>query len=188
MKRIYLGGKRGKGKYTLVDDDVYYDIMEKDLSVTDDSKGYPCISENRSNTLLHKYIIKNGLSPEKDIDHINNNTLDNRRENLRPCSRKENIYNRRGMSNSKYSKFKGVRDSNKTKYRANIRVNKDGKIIEKYSKPVSNEIDAAIAYNKMAIELQGEYARINTVPVPGTIGVKEAEQKYGKYIGDDKNV
>ena len=41
----------------------------------------------------------------RDTDHINGNKLDNRRENLRICSRGENIHNAKRIN---YSGFKGI--------------------------------------------------------------------------------
>lgn len=42
---------------------------------------------------MHKYL----MAPKKgqEIDHINHNTLDNRRSNLRICTRSENLKNRK---------------------------------------------------------------------------------------------
>lgn len=185
MKRIYLDGEKGKGKYTIVDDDVYRNIMNMDVGLTIDDAGYPMISIKREKMALHNFIIGRENVPKgKQVDHNNGDTLDNRRDNLRVCTISQNIHNRRGMP-SKYSEFKGVCEGSKNTCRARIRINENGKS-RKISKSFKNEIDAAVGYNKMAIKIQGEYWRINTVPVPGTIGVKEAEQKFGKYIGDDE--
>jgi hypothetical protein len=59
----------------------------------------------RETTLLHRFIINapNGI----EVDHINLNTLDNRKCNLRLCSHRENTYNR-PMQRINKSGFKGV--------------------------------------------------------------------------------
>jgi HNH endonuclease len=54
---------------------------------------------------MHRLIMK---SPqEMEVDHVNGNGLDNRRENLRIVTRAENLRNRKTFKNSK-SGFKGV--------------------------------------------------------------------------------
>ncbi len=44
-------------------------------------------------TRLHRLIVS--CPPGMDVDHINGNRLDNRKENLRVCSRSENLYNKK---------------------------------------------------------------------------------------------
>ena len=186
MKRIYLKGKHGDGKYVLVDDDIYYELMERDIAACLNSKGYVVIKIKGKTVPLHKFVVGEENIPKgKQVDHMNDSTLDNTLSNLRVCTAAQNIHNRRPLP-SKFSAFKGVRSSKGTRCRANIRATVDGKTT-KISKSFSNEIDAATCYNRMAIKLHGKYGRINTIPVPGTISVEECERKYGKYIGDDNN-
>ena len=103
---------------------------------------------------LHRFLIPS--CPEGYVvDHINRNRLDNRRQNLRVITAKQNSFNRKKPSNSKNT-FKGVRKTGKT-YKAVI--SKDG---ETYSiKDCKTERDAAMAYDAMAEELFGEYAGKN---------------------------
>lgn len=92
------------------------------------------------------------------VDHINGNTLDNRRENLRVCTNAQNLTNtRKKTSNTKY---KGVhRQKGRTNYMAVI--GHGGKCI--YLGTFETEELAAQAYNDKAIELHGEYASLNEV-------------------------
>jgi hypothetical protein len=51
--------------------------------------------------LMHRLIM--GTPKDQDIDHINRNGLDNKKLNLRNCSRSENLCNRRHFGKSKYT-------------------------------------------------------------------------------------
>jgi len=92
-----------------------------------------------------------------DVDHINKNTLDNSKANMRVCSRSENGRNR-GKQIDNTSGYKGV-DSKNGKWRA--RIGHLGK--KKFLGFFDNILDAAAAYDKAAIELHGSYARHNGV-------------------------
>lgn len=193
MKRIYLSGKRAKGKYTIMDDDIYERLMREDRTLYPTSDGYPRTYMNEKHITLHRLVIGVENIPKgKQVDHINDNRLDNRRTNLRVCTDNENRRNRkspkRSNSNSEmHSDFKGVNKHSKDVYRATLSVKEEDGKTHYYAKSFNNEIDAALFYNRMVMDKQGEYGRINTVPVPGTVGIKEAEQKFGKYIGGNNN-
>lgn len=93
------------------------------------------------------------------VDHINGNSLDNRKSNLRICKQKQNVWNRKSVKGSA-SKYKGVDwYAASGSWRAYIKI--DGK--QKHLGCYKNEDDAARAYNKAAIEYHGEYARLNPV-------------------------
>jgi len=192
MRRIYLAGKKGKGKYTVVDDDAYERIMEVDSNVSIPNY-HPIFHHDGKVKLLHRFIVGEENIPKgKHIDHINDNTLDNRRENLRICTRSENMKNRKRSRHSdkdakSHSEFKGVSKTKSGKFLSNLTCTDENGEYYRNSKLFDNELDAALYYNDMAREKHGSFGRINTVPVPGDIGIKEADQKYGKYIGDDNN-
>ena len=94
-----------------------------------------------------------------DVDHINGNTLDYRRENLRICSQADNNKNvcRRRDNRSGY---RGVY-WNKEKRRWCSLISCDG--IRIYLGAFDDVKDAARAYNAAAIEHHGEFARLNDV-------------------------
>ncbi len=104
---------------------------------------------------LHRLIV--GAAPGLEVDHINGDALDNRRSNLRVCTRAENARNlakRPGGS----SRFKGVSRAKADRvWRAFIRV--DGRQISLVSFRVERE--AARAYDDAAIREFGEFARTN---------------------------
>lgn len=88
------------------------------------------------------------------VDHINRDRLDNRLENLRLCTAKENSYNTTKPRNSK-NKYKGVRKQGKTgKWIASA--NKDGQRFE--IKDIATQKEAAKMYDMMAEDLFGHFA------------------------------
>jgi len=104
-------------------------------------------------------------------DHINHVGLDNRKENLRFVTRAQNGQNSRSSKNSR-SAYKGVNRAEQNafkKWRAKLK--HKGKEI--HIGHYACEHEAALAWNKKALELWGEYACLNEVPE----GNKEKERK-----------
>jgi hypothetical protein len=110
-----------------------------------------CTYKDKS-ILLHRVINK---TPEGLFtDHINMNKLDNRKENLRTCTKGENSMNRVKQAGNYSSKYKGVcwcKRHNKWK----VRVKYKGKV---YSLGYhTDEKVAAEVYNNKAKELFGDF-------------------------------
>ena len=147
--------KLTQNKYTIVDDKDY-----KKLSIYKwfCKNGYAARTINLGNgkfktIWMHRIIIK---TPEgKETDHKNLDRLDNRRVNLRICTKTENLRNVFKRANNK-SGFKGVHQVGK-KWRAYIRVNSIAKHIGMFE----TKLKAAEAYNNVAKKYFGEYALIN---------------------------
>lgn len=93
------------------------------------------------------------------VDHINNNTLDNRKGNLRICSNGVNIQ-RAGLFKSNTSGYRGAYYIKRLGLWA-ARIKKDG--VQYSLKYHKTKEDAARAYNKKALELFGEHACLNTI-------------------------
>lgn len=94
-----------------------------------------------------------------DVDHINGDGLDNRRNNLRLASRTQNNANRR-RSVTAASVYKGVHWDKITKrWRAQI-VCRDRKY---HLGRFDHEDDAGRAYNAAATRLFGAFARLNEI-------------------------
>jgi len=76
-------------------------------------------------TMLHRFIIGEENIPEgMQVDHINRNTLDNRKCNLRVVTPHENMMNRRITSRSKNGGFNVYYRPSKNKYEASFSFNK----------------------------------------------------------------
>lgn len=91
----------------------------------------------------------------KNIDHVDGNGLNNQRNNLRYANASQNAMNKRAKLNGT-SIYKGVSRC-KDKWQAQIKKNYKNYKIGVYA----DEKTAALAYNAKAIEMFGEYARIN---------------------------
>ena len=91
---------------------------------------------------MHKLLFPN-LSQGLVIDHINRNRLDNRIENLRICTRKQNSYN---TSKRNKDNYKGVYKQTNNLWTA--KASKDGKIYE--IKDIGDEKQAAQVYDMIA--------------------------------------
>ena len=113
-----------------------------------------------------------GPIPEgKDIDHVNGNKSDNRIENLRVASRSQNMANcvsRKGST----SKYIGVSWSTREK-RWVAQITKDYKTYGIGT--FESEIDAATAYDTRAIEIHGEYARLNFPKASNEVQQREVD-------------
>lgn len=108
---------------------------------------------------LHRVIMD--APPGVEVDHINGDGLDNRRCNLRLCTRAENGRNLKPRGGS--SKYKGV-DWHKRARKWRVLIMVEGKRI--YLGLFDNEVEAARAYDRAARDLHGEFARLN-FPGPG---------------------
>lgn len=103
---------------------------------------------------LHREIMS--CPKDQTVDHINGNTLDNRKENLRICSFKENSFNR-ARHGKNTSGYKGVSTTRQGTYRAYCYIQK--KQIHLGIFP--SAIRAAQAYDTAAIKHYGEFACTN---------------------------
>lgn len=111
--------------------------------------------KKKYNTSLHWFVLGyTSRIPGKVIDHINGNTLDNRKSNLRVCTSKENSRN----SRLKEKGYKGVDfRKDRKKWRTTIRVEGKKIALGHYE----SLIEAALAYDKAAKKYFGVFARLN---------------------------
>lgn len=142
-----------QGKQTIVDDEDYESVSQWSWHY---NGGYAvrCPVKGHKRTFLHRFIMN---TPDgKETDHINGDKLDNRKENLRICNVSQNAANRKVQNNN--SGYKGVH-YRRNKWEAHIKIN--GKLIDLGRHPTPE--DAALAYNKKATEIFGEFAKLNEV-------------------------
>lgn len=113
-------------------------------------------------TRLHELIL--GYKPGFEIDHINGNGLDCRRENLRFATKSQNRGNAR-MRQGKEVWFKGVSVGCHGGFRARIRVDRREISLGVYT----TAVEAAHAYDNAARRYFGEFAALN-FPLDGERG------------------
>lgn len=134
-----------KGLYeSIIDDKPLFDKRFKRISVS-----------------MHRMVM--GLCSDNplEVDHINHDTLDNRKQNLRIVTRQQNAMNSRPNKGSS-SKYKGVSwVKSYGRWRSGIRVKDKLK-----TKCFAIEKDAARYYDSLAREYHGEYAWLNTEHFP----------------------
>lgn len=153
-----------QGYETIIDDNDYDLVTQYSWHVIFKNANKIPYAQNRiwnkelkkyENWSLHRWLLR----PPKnmDIDHINGNSLDNRRSNLQVVPRSMNIFNKAPYHKSKRSsQYRGVCwDKSRNKWSAHICRQGKQKTIGRYD----NEKDAALAYNKEAIKLYGFVAK-----------------------------
>ncbi|HNS20160.1 MAG TPA: HNH endonuclease [Sedimentisphaerales bacterium] len=119
------------------------------------SGGYAGRSENSRTILMHREI----MQPPKGmvVDHADGNRANNCRFNLRVCTRQENQRNARKQRGTRF-RFKGVCYSKRrNRYFAQCRF--AGK--DRWFGYFDDEVEAARAYDRAAVEECGEFARVN---------------------------
>ena len=123
---------------------------------------YYAYTADKHHRSMHRMLL--GASKGQQVDHIDGNGLNNCRSNLRLCTTSQNMANAGKYRGHEYtSRYKGVsRVASHRKFRAQIC--KDGKI--HYLGYFHSEHDAARAYNAAAVDLFGEFAKLNVIDTP----------------------
>jgi len=153
-----------RGKFAIVDPDDYYRLSEYNwfLSAGIRNNSYavrrsPNRNGKRGKVIrMHREVAN---TPDGVVcDHINGNSLDNRKANLRSATHLQNSWNARKSSKSCSSKYKGVTFYKKQqKWQGQICVN--GKKI--FLGEFKEEKQAAKEYDKAAKKYFGEFAKLN---------------------------
>jgi len=109
---------------------------------------------DRTLIAMHRLILN--APKNRVVDHIDRNSLNNTKRNLRLCTQAQNCCNR--IAKHGTSRFKGVHWS-KTRKRWIARIKRNGKSRQIGS--FENEIEAAKAYDREARRLFGRFAWLN---------------------------
>lgn len=113
------------------------------------------VGKRRESIRLHRVIMTRVLGRELTecelVDHIDGNTMNNRRSNLRVATHAQNVRNARGRTGA----YKGTR-WNKLTNRYTAEIQAAG--VRKYLGSFATAKEAHEAYVKAAIELHGEFA------------------------------
>jgi AP2 domain len=170
MKEIVLANNRG---VALVDDEDYAELSKYKWQLLENKarrshKGYAVRGvyygkdargkKVQRSTYMHRQLIPNC----DQVDHIDGNGLNNQKSNLRPATGSQNQANR-GILSCNKSGYKGVIQRTRGKLEAIVRKNGVVFSLGYFYDP----IEAAKAYDKAALVLHGDYARLN-FPQPGT--------------------
>ena len=152
MREIQLSQKQ----VALIDDEDFHKVSQYSWCALAARHGkfYAWHKDKFRSFLMHRYIVNapSGIQ----VDHVNGNTLDNRKENLRFVTDSQNHANL--QRTSAYSGFKGVHIDRRTgKFRANIGYKNRILYIGTYN----TAEEAARAYDLYAIDLFGEFAFLN---------------------------
>lgn len=173
MKEIELT----KGMKTLVDDEDYDMLSKYSWQASQAGKYYyakrsTTINKKTVGFKMHRVLMGNpkGMC----VDHIDGNTLNNQKSNLRICTTTENKKNRRAkiQNTSKYlgvclsvqkikhiTKDGMIRNYIYKKWMATIGINRKIKNLGYFN----TEEDAARAYNEAAKKYHGEFANLNII-------------------------
>jgi hypothetical protein len=173
MELVFTNRQKQEIARGLVSEEDYQNIIKYGWYI---SCGYVHGRVNGKIMSLHHFIMG---KPEKGliIDHINQNRLDNRRENLRFATLKLNAHNRKkNITETSTTKYKGIRHKkNRQSYSWSAQYG--GKHIGAFD----NEKDAAKAYDTYVYQLYGEEAMLNFEYTP-----EEKEIMKTRQLGKEK--
>ncbi len=171
MKKIFLYAGRDTTLHQIdvfvLVDDIDFELLNAHkwylmkIYHTDKKIFYARRYENGNAILMHRVVL--GLTERKQkVDHADGNGLNNQRNNLRPCTTAQNNFNSPSRKKSK-SIYKGVqfpRPEHRMNYfRSEITINGKKMNVGKFK----TEEEAALAYNKKAVLLHGEFAKLNII-------------------------
>lgn len=153
MKQIQLT----RGQVAIVDDEDFELVSQYQWRAIPDRSKPPKYRAGTGSTLLmHRLIMR--CTKDERLDHINRDSLDNRRDNLRLATPMQNSQN---ATPQRRSIFKGVSTRTDRKLRkpyiARITHNKKPLFLGFYA----TAEEAARAYDAKALELFGQFACIN---------------------------
>lgn len=175
MRTIPLSGKKAAGRVARIDDEDYelvsqyrWYVREAPGTATKRPVGPYAVavfSRNGSTTSITMHALIMG---RRYIDHIDHDTLNNQRYNLRPATSSQNGQNQRPQI-GRTSQYKGVHwAAHNNRWLAKIKLNGRVRSLGGFV----SELGAAYAYDAAARELFGEFACVN-FPEPPTQAMRD---------------
>lgn len=146
-----------KNKFSMVDDEDFESLsrlrwhLAHGYASRTGKKGEP------TNVTIHRVVMN--AKPDDIVDHIDGDSLNNQKSNLRFCTKRENARNSK-LAASNASGFKGVHLSHSfrpPRWVAQIKIPHTRKYLGNFKTPE----DAARAYDTAAIEHHQEFANTN---------------------------
>lgn len=146
-----------QNKIAIVSDEDFVRVSAYKWYYTAHRSGYAFTHIAKKTVYMHRFIIDAAKGIE--VDHIDGDTLNNIRANLRSATRRENAQNqKKHQRKASRSLYKGVyKHTDGDKWSAQIRAN--GQDIRLGTFITDRE--AAQAYDKAAMQYFGEFARLN---------------------------
>jgi hypothetical protein len=155
---IHLYGRNGSRVATAVIDIGDYDLV-KDFRFNYQGERYVRVCSKKCKfDFLHQLILG-----RQWVDHIKGDSLNNRRNNLRPCTNQQNQFNQKPQK-GRTSKYKGVCRSTGRKKEFSVHIYPNGHRI--FLGCFFTEREAGLAYNKAALKYFGEFAHLNKILLP----------------------
>jgi AP2 domain len=152
-----------KGRVALVDDRDYERVRRYKWHFTGRYAQTRTPSPERKHLLLHRFLLEAPTGIQ--VDHVNGDPLDCRRNNMRLTDSRGNNRNRRPLAawngRPPSSKYKGVwyERHGLRSWRAGISVGSRRMYLGRFQ----SEDEAALAYNAAARRLHGEFACVNVI-------------------------
>jgi hypothetical protein len=148
-----------QGQYAIVDAEDYERVSQFKWCISRVGHQLYAYRKHHGKTLrMHQFI----MNPPKGmvVDHIDGNGLDNRRGNLRICTRAQNAWNQtRRKSPNASSQYVGVHRHKHRPAQWYVMIQCDGAVTN--MGPFDTEIEAARARDYRVVEVHGPYAHVN---------------------------
>jgi hypothetical protein len=153
--------KLTKGKYAIVDPEDFDWLSQYKWHCTNYGYAARKIPKKLRKGCEQSIMMHRELCPVPDgmwVDHINRKRNDNRKSNLRPATRQQNIWNSRQNRTKLKTPFTGIHwNKNRQKWQVQLYVNGRQRGFGYYA----HETEAAKAYDEVARKYRGEFALLN---------------------------
>lgn len=173
-----------QNQFAKVDDGDYELVVKyrwravKQLRKLGPIRWYAMATIDGKSVMMHRLIL--GVTDDLQVDHEDNNGLNNIRLNMRVCTKAQNQHNQRVKTFAKTSQYKGVSWRQRDDcWQSHIMVDNKSLNLGQYD----SEIDAAYAYDIAAREYFGSYARTNFLTPPDYVPVRHRTSKTSQYRG-----